>query len=126
MSVCGVSNQSKYFNFDAFSGHSTWSHLLDWFSTIKQGPLRSCFKSIMDIEDTSENSPSENIALDENENEKRKSLNLNNIFEFLLNKKYPTGFTKSDKRELRRQSKRFEIKDATLYYVARGTIYVIF
>ena len=81
----------------------------------------------MDIEEKceiseSENKTNENENEKENTNESRISLNMNNIFQFVMNKTYPAGTSKADKREIRRQSKRFELKDSTLYYVARGKI----
>ena len=42
------------------------------------------------------------------------------IFTYLLDSKYPSGFCKADKLVLRKRAKFFEAKGSDLYYIGRG------
>ena len=50
----------------------------------------------------------------------RRSFQLQEIFTYLLDSKYPSGFCKADNLALRKRAKFFESKGSDLYYIGRG------
>ena len=48
--------------------------------------------------------------------------NLDDVFSYLSSQSYPDGFTRDDKKRLRRKAKNFLIKDSALFYNLNGKI----